>query len=205
MPCRPDAAWTSSDGLTERRMMLVAPSCSMLSWASRLAPSPTASIEITAATPKMRPRAVRPERSLCSKRLLRPSRSPRQMRPIEIPLFSGPPFYRTPWPVRLNRIPEHAPTTRGRRESVSSQLWGGVRRGGRGTRHALASLVTQAQAPPSSPPRGGGQEQQNRHEGISCARPTFHRASLALPSSLRSIEVTFASPLAIFLFPGARS
>ena len=63
-------------------MMFVAPSSSMRSWASRLAPSPTASIEITAATPKMRPKAVRPERSLCSIRLLRPSLSPRQIRPI---------------------------------------------------------------------------------------------------------------------------
>ena len=64
-------------------MMLVAPSCSIRIWASRLAPSPTASIEITAATPKIRPRAVRPERSLCSIKLFNPSFSPRQMRPID--------------------------------------------------------------------------------------------------------------------------
>ncbi len=79
---RPAPAWISSEGLTERRMMLVAPSCSIRNWASRLAPSLTASIEITAATPKIRPRAVSPERSLCSIRLFNPSLSPRQMRPI---------------------------------------------------------------------------------------------------------------------------
>jgi hypothetical protein len=42
-----------------------------------LAPSPTASIEITAETPKSIPSIVRSERSLCSRRLLIPRRSVR--------------------------------------------------------------------------------------------------------------------------------
>ena len=73
MPAGRPSACVSSVGLTERTMMLVAPSCSIRSWASRLEPSPTASIEITAATPKTMPSTVSPERSLCSSRLFIPS------------------------------------------------------------------------------------------------------------------------------------
>src|SRR3954452_15252703 len=65
-------------------MMLVAPSCSNRIWASRLDPSPTASIEITAATPKTMPRTVSPERSLCRSKLFSPSFRPRQMRPMVV-------------------------------------------------------------------------------------------------------------------------
>src|SRR5690606_21447894 len=52
------------------------------SWASRAAPSPTASIMITAATPKTTPRSVRDDRSLWRSKLLMPSFTLRQMRPI---------------------------------------------------------------------------------------------------------------------------
>src|SRR4051794_19750369 len=68
-------------------MIFVAPSAWIRSWASRLVPSPTASIEITAATPKTIPRTVRPERSLCSSRLFIPSFRPRQMRLIAASLL----------------------------------------------------------------------------------------------------------------------
>ena len=63
-------------------MMFVAPSSWNRSWASRLDPSPTASIEMTAATPKTIPSTVRPERSLWSSRLFMPSFRLRQMRPM---------------------------------------------------------------------------------------------------------------------------
>jgi hypothetical protein len=61
-------------------MMLVAPSSANWRWALRLEPSPTASIEITAATPKTMPSTVRPERSLWSNRLFIPSIKLRQIR-----------------------------------------------------------------------------------------------------------------------------
>src|SRR4051812_48537789 len=64
-------------------MILVAPSAWMRSCASRLEPSPTASIEMTAATPKTIPSTVSPERSLCRSRLFIPSFNARQMRPME--------------------------------------------------------------------------------------------------------------------------
>src|SRR3954463_8994648 len=65
-------------------MIFVAPSAWIRSCASRLEPSPTASIEITAATPKTIPSTVSPERSLCNRRLFIPDFKPRQIRPIEV-------------------------------------------------------------------------------------------------------------------------
>ena len=62
-------------------MMLVAPSFSICSWASWLEPSPTASIEMTAATPKTMPNVVSPERSLWSVKLFNPCLSPRRFGP----------------------------------------------------------------------------------------------------------------------------
>src|SRR3954471_5875484 len=70
-------------------MMLVAPSCSNRRWASRLDPSPTASIEITAATPKTMPSTVRPERSLWSTKLFMPSFTLRNIRRMDETLRDG--------------------------------------------------------------------------------------------------------------------
>src|SRR5579885_280175 len=63
-------------------MILVATRAWICCCASRLVPSAMASIEITAATPKTMPSTVRPDRSLCSKRLFIPNFRPRQMRPM---------------------------------------------------------------------------------------------------------------------------
>src|SRR5687768_15569049 len=70
-------------------MMLVAPRASNRRWASRLDPSPTASIEITAATPKTMPRTVRPERSLWSTKLFMPSFTLRKIRRMDETLRDG--------------------------------------------------------------------------------------------------------------------
>src|SRR4051794_13715213 len=70
-------------------MMLVAPNCSNRRWASRLDPSPTASIEITAATPKTMPRTGRPERSLWSTKLFMPSFKLRKIRRMDEALRDG--------------------------------------------------------------------------------------------------------------------
>ena len=63
-----------SGGLTERTMMLVAPSAAMSRSAACLLPSPIDTITITAATPKMMPRLVRMLRNLCNRRLCKPRR-----------------------------------------------------------------------------------------------------------------------------------
>ena len=57
-------------------MMLVAPSCSIRIWASRLAPSPTASIEITAATPKIEAQGRQARAELVQHQALQPELQP---------------------------------------------------------------------------------------------------------------------------------
>lgn len=70
----PDAKVLDWAGLAERTMMLEAPSAWMLRRAACLLPSPIETIKITAATPRMMPSDVSSDRSLCSRRLLSPSR-----------------------------------------------------------------------------------------------------------------------------------
>src|SRR5690606_36501255 len=55
------------------------------SWASKLAPSPTASMAMTEHTPNTIPRMVSPERSRCIQRLLMPSIMMRRSRAGESP------------------------------------------------------------------------------------------------------------------------
>src|SRR6266568_1106227 len=70
-------------------MMFWLPRFLICSWASKLAPSPMASMAMTEQTPNTIPSTVSSERNLCSRRLLRPSRTARSSRvranPREIP------------------------------------------------------------------------------------------------------------------------
>src|SRR5256885_10237092 len=61
-------------------MMFWLPRFLMFSWASKLAPSPMASMAMTEQTPKTIPSTVRRERSLWSQRLLMPRRTARLRR-----------------------------------------------------------------------------------------------------------------------------
>ena len=61
-----------SGGFTLRKMMLLLPRRRICSWASKLAPSPTASMAITEHTPNTMPNTVSRERRRWSHRLLNP-------------------------------------------------------------------------------------------------------------------------------------